>query len=110
MNVIGDVEGQECILIDDMVDSAGTICNAAEALMQHGAASVRAIATHGVLSGPAIERIEKSPLAEMIVTDSIRPTDKTLACKKIKYLSVAPLLAEAIQRISEERSVSSLFA
>jgi ribose-phosphate pyrophosphokinase len=109
MHVIGDVAGQECILIDDMIDSAGTMCNAATALMDHGALSVRAIASHGVLSGSAIERIEKSPMSEVIITDSIAATDKTRACKKIKYLSVAPLLGEAILRISEERSVSSLF-
>jgi ribose-phosphate pyrophosphokinase len=109
MHVIGDVAGQECVLIDDMVDSAGTICNAAAALMEHGAASVRALATHGVFSGSAVERIEKSPLSEMVVTDSILATEKTKACKKIKYLTIAPLIGEAILRISEGRSVSSLF-
>ncbi len=109
MHVIGDIEGRDCILIDDMVDSAGTICNAARALMDNGAASVSAMATHGVLSGSAVDRIEKSPLKKMIVTDSIQPTTETLACSKIKYLSIAPLMAEAISRISEEKSVSSLF-
>jgi ribose-phosphate pyrophosphokinase len=109
MHVIGDVAGQECILIDDMVDTAGTICNAAAALMSHGAASVRAFATHGVFSGSATERIEKSPLTEMVVTDSIAPAPAVQACKKIKYLPVASLIGEAILRISEERSVSSLF-
>ncbi len=109
MHVIGEVDGQECILIDDMVDSAGTICNAAAALMKEGASSVRAFATHGVLSGSAIDRIEKSPLTEMVVTDSIAATPTTRACKKLKYLPVAPLIGEAILRISEERSVSSLF-
>lgn len=109
MHVIGEVSGKDCILIDDMVDSAGTICNAAVALMEHGATSVRAIASHGVFSGSAVERIEKSPMTEMLVTDSICATAKTAACKKIKYLSIAPLLGEAILRISEERSVSSLF-
>lgn len=109
MHVIGEVGGQECILIDDMVDSAGTICNAATALMENGAASVRALATHGVLSGSAVERIEKSPLSEMVVTDSIAATEKTKSCQKIKYLTIAPLMGEAILRISEERSVSSLF-
>jgi ribose-phosphate pyrophosphokinase len=109
MHVIGDIEGQECVLIDDMVDTAGTICNAAVALMEHGAASVRALATHGVFSGSAVDRIEKSPLSEMVVTDSILATEKTKACKKIKYLPIAPLMGEAILRISEERSVSSLF-
>lgn len=109
MHVIGDVAGQECILIDDMVDSAGTICNAAAALMSHGASAVRAVATHGVFSGSAMDRIEKSPLTEMVVTDSIAPTEATRACRKIKYLPIAPLIGEAILRISEERSVSSLF-
>jgi ribose-phosphate pyrophosphokinase len=109
MHVIGEVKGRDCILIDDMVDSAGTICNAAVALMEHGAASVRAIASHGVFSGAAIVRIEKSPMTEMVVTDSIPSTDKTRACAKIKYLTIAPLIGEAILRISEERSVSSLF-
>lgn len=109
MHVIGDVKGHECILIDDMIDSAGTMCNAAAALMEHGAASVRAVASHGVLSGSAVERIEKSPLSEVMVTDSIAVTEKTRACKKIQYLTIAPLLGEAILRISEERSVSSLF-
>lgn len=109
MNVIGEVEGQDCILIDDMVDSAGTICNAAIALRDAGAASIRAVATHGVLSGSAIERIEKSPLIEMAVTDSIVATDKTSGSAKIKYLSIASLLGEAVSRISQEKSVSSLF-
>lgn len=109
MHVIGEVEGQECILIDDMVDSAGTICNAAVALKEHGALSVRAVASHGVLSGSAIDRIAASPLSEMLVTDSIQPTDRTKSCDKIRYLSVAGLFGEAILRISEERSVSSLF-
>lgn len=109
MHVIGEVAGHDCILIDDMVDSAGTICNAAAALMENGAASVRAVASHGVLSGAAVERIEKSPMIEMVITDSIAATDKVKACKKIKYLTIAPLIGEAVLRISEERSVSSLF-
>ena len=109
MHVIGEVDGRECLLIDDMVDSAGTICNAAAALIDNGASSVRALATHGVFSGSAVDRIEKSPLSEMVVTDSIAATDETKACKKIKYLPIAPLIGEAILRISEERSVSSLF-
>jgi ribose-phosphate pyrophosphokinase len=109
MHVIGEVEGQECILIDDMVDSAGTICNAAVALMKHGATSVRAMATHGVFSGSAVDRIEKSPMTEMVVTDSIPSNERTTGCAKIKYLPVAALFGEAILRISEERSVSSLF-
>ena len=109
MHVIGDVEGHECVLVDDMVDSAGTICNAAVALKDHGAASVRAAATHGVFSGKAIERIEASALTEMIVTDSICAPENVKKCNKIKYLNVSHLLGEAILRISEERSVSSLF-
>lgn len=110
MNVIGDIADHDCILIDDMVDSAGTICNAAAALMSQGAASVRAIASHGVFSGPAVERIEKSPLTEMLVTDSIAPAAAVKACKKIKYLKISGLIGEAILRISESRSVSSLFS
>lgn len=109
MNVIGDVKGKECVLIDDMVDSAGTICNAAAALMNEGAASVRAIATHGVFTGAAVDRITKSPLSEMVVTDSILPTKIVKSCSKIKYIPTAPLLGEAILRISEGKSVSSLF-
>ena len=109
MHVIGEVEDMECILLDDMVDSAGTICNAATALMEHGAASVRACATHGVFSGSAVERIEASPLSEMVVTDSIPATEVVKKSTKIKQLPIAHLLGEAILRISEERSVSSLF-
>jgi len=109
MHVIGEVDGCDCILIDDMVDSAGTICNAAAALMKNGAASVMALATHGVFSGAAVERIEQSPLAKMVVTDSIPATDKIRSSGKIEYLTIAPLMGEAIRRISEERSVSSLF-
>lgn len=109
MHVIGDVAGRDCILIDDMVDSAGTICNAAVALKERGAAAIRAIATHGVFSGSAIERIETSPLTEMVVTDSIQATEKTRKCKKVRYLTVAPLIGEAIARIRDEKSVSSLF-
>ncbi len=109
MHVIGEVEGHECVLIDDMVDSAGTICNAAVALMEHGATSVRAVASHGVFSGSAVDRITKSPMTEMVVTDSIPANEKTKACQKIKYLPIAALFGEAILRISEERSVSTLF-
>ncbi len=107
MNIIGDVAGRDCILFDDIVDTAGTLCNAADALMKEGAKSVSAYVTHGVLSGPAIERIEKSKLAEMVVSDSIALPDKK--CKKLRILSVAPLLAEAVRRIADESSVSSLF-
>jgi ribose-phosphate pyrophosphokinase len=109
MNIIGDVDGRDCILIDDIVDSAGTLCNAAVAMKNAGAKSVTAYVTHGVLSGQAIERIDASPLQAMIVTDSIAATSAVAASKKVKQLSIAPLLAEAIVRISQERSVSSLF-
>jgi ribose-phosphate pyrophosphokinase len=109
MNIIGDVEGRDCLLVDDIVDTAGTLANAADALKAAGASSVSAYVTHGVLSGPAIERITKSSLAEVVITDSIKPTDAINACKKIRAVSVAPLLAEAVRRISEETSVSSLF-
>lgn len=109
MHVIGDVDGKDCILIDDIVDSAGTLCNAAAALKNHGATSVRAFATHGVLSGSAVDRIEKSPMDEVLVTNSIASNEAIKSCNKIKYLSVAPLMGEAILRIAQERSVSSLF-
>lgn len=109
MNVIGEIEGKDCILVDDIVDSAGTLCNAAVALMEQGAASVRAFVTHGVLSGPAVDRVEKSPLVELVITDSIRASEAVEKSKKIEQLSIAPLMGEAISRISDERSVSSLF-
>jgi len=109
MHVIGDVEGKDCILIDDIVDSAGTLCNAAVALKQNGALSVRAFATHGVLSGQAVNRVEGSELEELVITDSIMATEAVAISSKIKQLSVAPLIGEAMLRISEERSVSSLF-
>jgi len=109
MNIIGDVKGRACILIDDIVDSAGTLCNAAVALVEAGASSVRAYSTHGVLSGGAVARIAASPLVEVITTDSIQATDAMNASPTIRQLSVAPLIAEAIRRITEERSVSSLF-
>jgi ribose-phosphate pyrophosphokinase len=109
MNIIGEVDGRDCILIDDIVDSAGTLCNAAVALTKAGAKSVTAYITHGVFSGQAVERIEASPMTSLITTDSIAPTPAVQASKKIKPISIAPLLAEAIVRISQERSVSSLF-
>ncbi len=109
MNIIGDIAGRDCILIDDIIDTAGTMCNAAEALMKNGAASVTAYATHGVLSGPAVERIGKSVLTELVVTDSIAATEAVKNCKKIRRLGIAPLLGEAVKRIAEESSVSSLF-
>jgi ribose-phosphate pyrophosphokinase len=109
MNIIGDVAGRDCVLVDDIVDSAGTLCNAAEALMKAGAKSVSAYVTHGVLSGKALERVRGSALNELVITDSICATDGVKATPKIRTASVAPLLAEAMRRISEESSVSSLF-
>lgn len=109
MNIIGDVEGRDCILFDDIVDTAGTICNAADALMERGAKSVSAYATHGVLSGPATSRISASKIRSLVVTDSIAQPDTVKACSNIRILSVAPLFAEAVKRIAEESSVSSLF-
>lgn len=109
MNIIGDVSGRHCILHDDIVDSAGTLCNAAEALKKEGAASVAAYVTHGVLSGKAVERVAKSSLTSLVITDSIAPTEAVKSASNIRVISVAPLLAEAIRRISEETSVSSLF-
>ncbi|MBT5659659.1 MAG: ribose-phosphate diphosphokinase, partial [Rhodospirillaceae bacterium] len=109
MNIIGDVSGHRCILIDDIVDSAGTLCNAAEALMEAGAASVSAYVTHGVLSGGAVARVAASPLDRLVMTDSIMATEAIQVTKNIEQLSIAPLLGEAILRISGEKSVSSLF-
>jgi ribose-phosphate pyrophosphokinase len=109
MNIIGDVEGRFCIIVDDIVDSAGTLCNAAAALKAAGAASVVAYVTHGVLSGGAVARVEGSELTELVVTDSIQPPESVADAKKIRLLTVAPLLAEAITRIADESSVSSLF-
>ena len=109
MNIIGDVRGKDCVLIDDIIDSGGTLCNAAQALMDGGAASVRAYLTHGVLSGKAVERVNGSALKELVITDSIQPTEATLASDRIRILSIAPLVGEAIHRIAEESSVSSLF-
>lgn len=109
MNIIGDVSGHRCILIDDIVDSAGTLCNAAEALMEAGAASVSAYVTHGVLSGGAVARVASSPLDQLVITDSIMATEAMRVTQNIEQLSIAPLLGEAILRISGEKSVSSLF-
>ncbi len=108
MHVIGEVADRNCILFDDIVDSAGTICNAAAALKEKGALTVSAYATHGVLSGPAYERIAASALDELVITDSILTSDAAKAIKKIRVVSVAPLLAEAVRRVAEETSVSSL--
>ena len=109
MNVIGEVDGMRCILIDDIVDSGGTLCNAAEALMKNGAKEVLAYITHGVLSGGAVSRIQNSRLKSLVITDSIQPTEAVKAAKNIRVLSIAPLIGEAIQRTSREESVSSLF-
>jgi ribose-phosphate pyrophosphokinase len=109
MNIIGEVEGRSCVLIDDMVDTAGTLCQAAQALKDEGAVRVVAYITHPVLSGAAIERIEKSVLDELVVTDTIPLSDAARACKRIRQLTVAGLLAETIRRISDDDSVSSLY-
>jgi ribose-phosphate pyrophosphokinase len=109
MNIIGEVEGRTCVLIDDMVDTAGTLCQAAQALKDEGAIKVVAYITHPVLSGSAIDRIGKSVLDELVVTDTIELSDAAKACSKIRQLSVAGLLAETIRRISDGDSVSSLY-
>ncbi len=109
MNIIGDVSGSNCILVDDIVDSAGTLCNAAVALMNAGAKSVSAYVTHGVLSGGAVARVTASPLKSLVITDSILATEAVRLAHNIRQVSIAPLVAEAVRRISEERSVSSLF-
>jgi ribose-phosphate pyrophosphokinase len=109
MNIIGDVEGRPCVLIDDIVDSGGTICNAADALLKNGATEVYAYATHGVLSGGAVQRIKNSKLKSMVVTDSIEATADMKACPNIRSISIAPLIGEAMRRINNEASVSSLF-
>lgn len=109
MNVIGNVVGKNCLIVDDLIDTAGTLVKGADALMTHGAASVTACATHAVLSGPAVQRIQDSCITEVIVSDSIPLTAEAAACGKIRQLSVAGLLARAIQSIHEETSVSMLF-
>jgi len=109
MNIIGEVEGRDCILYDDIIDSGGTLCNAAEALMEHGAKSVTAYITHGVLSDPAIERITKSVIKEVVITDTIGQPEKVKACEKVREVSVSTLLGEAIRRIANDESVSKLF-
>jgi ribose-phosphate pyrophosphokinase len=109
MNIIGDVDGRSCILIDDIVDSGGTICNAAEALLREGAKDVCAYATHGVLSGGAVARIKGSKLKSLVITDSIAATDEVAKCTNIRRISIAPLIGEAMRRINNEESVSSLF-
>lgn len=109
MNIIGDVEGRRCILFDDIVDSGGTLVNAAKALIDRGAVEVSAYISHGVLSGPAVSRVANGPLKELVITDSIEQPDEVLNCSKIRRVSVAPLIGEAIRRIANEESVSKLF-
>ena len=109
MNIIGEVDDRHCILVDDIVDSGGTLCNAAEALMVAGGLSVSAYISHGVLSGGAAARIKGSPLTELVTTDSIQATEAVLAAPNMRQITIAPLLGEAILRIAESRSVSSLF-
>lgn len=109
IHIIGDVKGRECIVVDDIVDSAGTLCNAAAALHDAGAKSVSAYISHGVLSGGAVSRVSSSPIQTMVITDSILATEAIRVSQNIRQLSIAPLIGEAIARISDERSVSSLF-
>jgi ribose-phosphate pyrophosphokinase len=109
MNIIGDVSGRTCLLVDDIVDSGGTLCNAADELLKQGATSVAAYITHGVLSGGAVARITSSKLTELVTTDSIEATSAVLTAKNIRIVSIATLLGEAVQRTALEKSVSSLF-
>tara|TARA_B100001029_G_scaffold179502_1_gene189277 strand:+ start:149 stop:1084 length:936 start_codon:yes stop_codon:yes gene_type:complete len=109
MHIIGDVEGKSCLIVDDMVDTAGTLCKAADALKDHGATQVVAYCTHPVLSGPAIENIEKSSLDSLVVTDTIPLNDTAKSCKRIRQLSMARLLGESIRRVSNEESISAMF-
>jgi len=109
MNIIGDVSGRVCILVDDIVDSAGTLCNAADALTEKGASEVNAYISHGVLSGGAVARVAGSSLKSLVITDSIQPTKAVLEAPNIRHITIAPLIGEAIRRISDEMSVSSLF-
>ena len=109
MNIIGEVQSRTAILVDDMVDTAGTICSAAQAAIEAGAQEVLAVCSHAVLSGPAIDRLEKSPIRELVATDTIAQGPRSSACQKVKILSVAGLIAEAIRRTHQEESISSLF-
>lgn len=109
MNIIGDVRGRRCILFDDIVDSAGTLCKAATALKEHGALEVSAYVTHGVLSGGAVARIENSDLKELVIADTIEPTPATKGCSRIRVVGVGELIGEAIRRIANEESISKLF-
>lgn len=109
MHIIGEVENRSCVIIDDLVDTAGTLCQAAKALKEHGAAKVLAYCTHPVLSGPAVDNINRSELDELVVTNSIPLLPEAHACSRIRQLSIAEMLAETMRRISNEESVSSLF-
>ena len=109
MHIIGDVNGKSCLIVDDMVDTAGTLCKAADALKDHGATKVVAYCTHPVLSGPAIQNIEESNLDSLVVTDTIPLNEKAKSCKSIRQLSMAKLLAESIRRVSNEESISAMF-
>ncbi|MBU6140295.1 MAG: ribose-phosphate pyrophosphokinase [Proteobacteria bacterium] len=109
MNIIGEVEGKNCVIVDDMVDSGGTLCNAADALLAKGCRSVSAYITHGILSGKAHERIANSKLKHLVITNSIEPSKETLSVKNIKIINISDLLGEAIRNISQEKSVSTLF-
>ena len=109
MNIIGDVKGKICIVPDDIIDTAGTLCNAVEALKKEGAASVKAYITHPVLSGPAIERISNSSMDELVVTNSIPLSQEGKKCSKIRVISLAPTIAECIRRLSNEESLSAMF-
>tara|TARA_R110002124_G_scaffold64985_2_gene177300 strand:+ start:108465 stop:109400 length:936 start_codon:yes stop_codon:yes gene_type:complete len=109
MNVIGDVRGKKCVMVDDIIDTAGTLCNASGALMAQGASEVHAYVVHGVLSGPAVERITNSSMSSLVLSNSIEPTAVVSAAPNIRHISLAPLLGEAIKRIHEDRSISVLF-
>jgi ribose-phosphate pyrophosphokinase len=109
MNIIGEVRGRNCILVDDIVDSGGTLCNAADALLEAGAKDVRAYITHGVLSGGAVARVSSSRLKELVITDTIQPTEAVRVANNIRVITIAPLIGEAIARTAKEESVSSLF-
>ena len=109
MNIIGEVKDKTCILLDDIADSAGTLCNAAKALKANGAKEIYSYIVHGVLSGKALERIEASDIKELILTDSIQASEKVKNSKSVRHISIAPLMGEAIKRINSDSSVSALF-
>ncbi len=109
MNIIGDVDGKNCILVDDLVDTAGTLCKAAGALKEHGASSVKSYCTHAVLSGKAIDNIEASSLDELVVTNTIALSEQARNCSRIRQVSIATMLAETIRRIHQDESVSEMY-